>query len=52
MAIINEDDFCQVLCYNSFNAKTVNLIKKLIRRRYFTNWIVDKLPSGLIVYNP
>ena len=52
MASTNEDDFCQVLCYNSFDAKTVNLIKKLIRRRYFTNWIVDKLPAGLIVYNP
>ena len=47
----NEDDFCQVLCYNSFDAKTVNLIKKLIRRRYFTNWILDKLPAGLILYN-
>ena len=52
MANTNEDDFCQVLCYNSFDEKTVNLIKKLIRRRYFTNWIVDKLPAGLIVYNP
>ena len=52
MASTNEDDFCQVLCYNSFDEKTVNLIKKLIRRRYFTNWIVDKLPAGLIVYNP
>ena len=52
MASTNEDDFCQVLCYNSFDAKTVNLIKKLIRRRYFTNWIVDKLPAGLILYNP
>ena len=52
MANTNEDDFCQVLCYNTFDAKTVNLIKKLIRRRYFTNWIVDKLPAGLILYNP
>jgi len=52
MASTNEDDFCQVLCYNSFDEKTVNLIKKLIRRRYFTNWILDKLPAGLIVYNP
>ena len=51
MASTNEDDFCQTLCYNSFDAKTVNLIKKLIRRRYFTNWIVDKLPAGLILYN-
>ena len=30
---------------------TVNLMKKLIRRRYFTKWIVDKSPAGLILYN-
>ena len=46
MTNTNDYDFCQVLCYNSFSAKTVNLMKKLIRRRYFTNWIVDKLPAG------
>ena len=51
IANTNEDEFCQVLCYNTFDEKTVKLIKKLIRRRYFTNWIVDKLPAGLILYN-
>ena len=51
IANTNEDEFCQTLCYNTFNEKTVNLIKKLIRRRYFTNWIVDKLPAGLLLYN-
>ena len=51
IANTNEDEFCQVLCYNSFDGKTVNVIKKLISRRYFTNWIVDKLPAGLILYN-
>ena len=51
IANTNEDEFCQTLCYNNFSEKTVNLIKKLIRRRYFTNWIVDKLPAGLILYN-
>jgi len=50
-ANINEDAYCQVLCYNEFSEKTVRLIEKLIRRRYFTNWIVDKLPAGLILYN-
>jgi len=50
-AITNEDEFCKILCYNTFNEKTVALIKKLIRRRYFTNWIVDKLPAGLLLYN-
>ena len=52
IANTNEDEFCQVLCYNNFNEKNVNLIKKLIGRRYFTNWIVDKLPAGLIIYSP
>ena len=51
IANTNEDEFCQTLCYNTFNEKTVNLIKKLIKRRYFTNWIVDKLPAGLLLYN-
>ena len=47
----NEDEYCQTLCYNTFDEKTVNLIKKLIKRRYFTNWIVDKLPAGLLLFN-
>ena len=47
----NEDEFCQVLCYNNFSEKNIRLIKKLIKRRYFTNWILDKLPAGLIIYN-
>ena len=51
LANTNEDEYCQTLCYNQFGEKTVNLIKKLIKRRYFTNWIVDKLPAGLIIYN-
>ena len=51
IANTNVEDFCKVLCYNTFDVKTVNLIKKLIRRRYFTNWVVDKLPAGLILYN-
>ena len=51
IANTNEDQFCQILCYNTFEEKTVNLIKKLIRRRYFTNWIVDKLPAGLLLFN-
>ena len=51
IANTNVEEFCQVLCYNTFDEKTINLIKKLIRRRYFTNWVVDKLPAGLILYN-
>ena len=47
----NEDKFCLSLCYNSFSENHVKIIQKLIKRRYFTNWIVDKLPAGLISYN-
>ena len=47
----NEDKFCQVLCYNTFDEKTVKIYNKLIKRRYFSNWVVDKLPAGMILYN-
>ena len=50
-AITNEDSFCKTLCYNSFTEIQVKAIQKLIKRRYFTNWIVDKLPAGLISYD-
>jgi len=51
IAKTNIDSFCNVLCYNEFSERDVNFIEKLIRRRYFSNWVVDKLPAGLIVYN-
>ena len=47
----NKDKFCQSLCYNTFDENQVKVIQKLIKRRYFTNWIVDKLPAGLIIYD-
>ena len=50
-AKINEDKICQVLCYNNFSEKLVKLYKNLIKRRYFTNWVVDKLPPGLIIFD-
>ena len=50
-AYTNKDSFCQPLCYNNFSETQVKLIKRLIKRRYFTNWIVDKLPAGLIFYD-
>ena len=51
IAKTNDEEYCQTLCYNNFYEKNVNLIKKLIKRRYFANWILDKLPAGLIIYN-
>ena len=39
MANTNEDEFCQVLCYNTFTEKNVELIKRLIRRRYYEQFL-------------
>ena len=47
----NEDQLCQVLCYNNFSEKNIKIYEKLIKRRYFSNWIIDKMPAGRIVYN-
>ena len=51
IAKTNEDQYCQVLCYNILTENNVENFKKLIKRRYFSNWIVDKLPAGRILYN-
>ena len=51
IANTDEDKYCQILCNNNFSAKSISLIKKLVYRKYRTNWIVDKLPAGLITYN-
>ena len=51
IANTNVDKYCQVLCYNNFTEKNYKIYQKLILRRYFTNWVVDKLPAGRILYN-
>ena len=51
LAKVNEDSFCNILCYNNFTSRDVYFFQKLIRRRYFSNLVVDKLPAGLIIYN-
>ena len=51
IANTNEDKYCETLCYNQFSPNQVKVIQTLIKRRYFTNWIIDKLPAGLIIYN-
>ena len=48
---VNEDTFCNILCYSNLTENDVHFWQKLIRRRYFINLVVDKLPAGLIHYN-
>ena len=50
-ASINENKYCQNICQNEFKDNTINLIKKLIKREYYTNWYIDNLPAGLLIYN-
>ena len=48
---ISENKFCHVLCNNTFSEKQVDLIRKLIKRKYFINFLVDKLPAGRLNYH-
>ena len=52
MAHTNKNEYCQSLCYNNFTTNQTEIIKKLIRRQYRTNWVLDKLPAGLMYYDP
>ena len=51
MALTNKNAFCQTLCLNNFTAFDLRMYRKLIRRNYFTNLLVDKLPAGRLIYN-
>ena len=51
LAYTNKDEYCQTLCYNNFTQMQIKVIQKLIMRHYTTNWILDKLPAGLIIYD-
>ena len=50
-AKINENKYCETLCYNQFTRNTIRKLQRLIDRNYYSNWYVDKLPAGLIYYN-
>jgi transmembrane 9 superfamily protein 2/4 len=50
-ANINENKYCQNICYNEFEENTINSIKKLIKREYYSNWYIDNLPAGLLIYD-
>ena len=45
------NSLCQILCYNQFDEESLNLVKTLIKRNYFINWYLDKLPAGLLTYD-
>lgn len=51
LAYTNKNKYCETLCYNQFTDTSVNSIKKLINRKYFANWYLDKLPAGLMSFD-
>ena len=51
IAQTGNDSYCETLCYNQFDEEELNLIKTLIKRNYFINWYLDKLPAGLINFD-
>ena len=51
LARTGNDSYCETLCYNQFDEESLNLIKTLIKRNYFINWYIDKLPAGLLKFD-
>ena len=47
----NVNKTCERICSNSFSHESVNSLKKLIKREYYTNWYIDNLPAGFISYD-
>jgi len=51
LAKTGNDSFCETLCYNEFDENSLKLIITLIKRKYFINWYLDKLPAGLLNFD-
>ena len=43
--------YCQILCNNDFGDIYTKIMKRLIKRKYFANYYLDKLPAGLMKIN-
>ena len=48
IAHTNVNKYCQTLCYNDFGDIYTKIMKRLIKRKYFANYYLDKLPAGLM----
>ena len=52
IAHTNVNKYCQELCYNDFGEIYIKIMQRLIRRKYFANYYLDKLPAGLMQLDP
>ena len=50
-AKMNKNKYCALLCNNQFYRYNLKTLRRLIERKYSTNWYVDNLPAGLIYFN-
>ena len=48
---ISHNKYCESICFNEFNKYNINSMKKLIKREYYSNWYIDNLPAGLLIFD-
>ena len=48
---ISHNKYCENICFNEFNKYNINSMKKLIKREYYSNWYIDNLPAGLLIFD-
>ena len=48
---ISHNKYCENICFNEFNKYNINSMKKLIKRDYYSNWYIDNLPAGLLIFD-
>lgn len=50
-AFINKNEFCKTFCIEEFSKSKVKTLEWVLKKKYVSNWYVDKLPAGLFSYN-
>ena len=50
-AFINKNEFCKTFCIEEFSNTKIKTLQWVLKKKYSTNWYVDKLPAGLFTYN-
>ena len=46
-----KNEFCKTFCIEEFSNTKIKTLQWVLKKKYSTNWYVDKLPAGLFTYN-
>ena len=46
---MEQDQFCNILCMETFKQHDVSSFKMIIKEEYHHNWIIDNLPAASIL---